>query len=214
MLAAYESLADMDIIHDHTFLGPLISGLRGLRWPLSRAHATMVRSTVRPEPVYTEIARHASLVAISQSQADQAEMYGGAQIAGVIHHGIDLEVYKAGTGGGGYVIFIGRMSPDKGVHHAVRRRQEGRQAAGDVHEDARGQRDRLLRRRGRSRCSTRDDEMPAEIPQERRIELLRGADAHAQPDHLARAFRPRHGGGTRVRHAGARLPERGRAGDH
>ena len=43
-LAAYESLADMDIIHDHTFLGPLISGLRGHAQAAGRAH--------QPRPVH------------------------------------------------------------------------------------------------------------------------------------------------------------------
>jgi len=46
VLAAYESLADMDVIHDHTFLGPLISGLRGSRW----CTPTTARSTAKRSP--------------------------------------------------------------------------------------------------------------------------------------------------------------------
>ena len=41
-------------------------------------------------------------------------------MAAVIHHGIDLDVHKPGPGTGGFLLFIGRMSPDKGVHRAVR----------------------------------------------------------------------------------------------
>ena len=119
VLAAYESLADMDVIHDHTFLGPLISGLRGMRRP-PVVHTNHGPFNGETQPVLAAIAQHATIVAISHSQARQAQEYGGAQVADVIHHGIDLDLYKPGPGGGGYLMFIGRMSPDKGVHHAVR----------------------------------------------------------------------------------------------
>jgi glycosyltransferase involved in cell wall biosynthesis len=179
VLAAYESLADMDVIHDHTFLGPLISGLRGLRRP-PVVHTNHGPFTGETQPVLTEIAKHASIVAISQSQADQAEAYGGAQIAGVIHHGIDLDLYKAGPGGGGYVIFIGRMSPDKGVHHAIR---VAKKAGKRLVMSTKMREDNEIAYFEAEIKPLLDpgDEMPAEIPQERRIELLRGADAMLNP---------------------------------
>lgn len=179
VLAAYESLADMDIIHDHTFLGPLISGLRGMRRP-PVVHTNHGPFNGETQPVLAEIAKHASIVAISRSQAGQAEMYGGAPIAGVIHHGIDLGLYKAGPGGGGYLMFVGRMSPDKGVHHAIRvAKKAGKQLVlstkmrEDKEIDYFESEIRPLLDPG--------DEMPAEIPLERRIELLRGADAMLNP---------------------------------
>src|SRR5262249_61667334 len=99
--AAYESLADCDVTHDHTFLGPLISGLRGMRRPpvVSTNHGPFNGET---QPILAEVAKHASLVAISHSQARQAQSCGGVPIAGIIHHGIDLKVYTPGPGGGGY----------------------------------------------------------------------------------------------------------------
>jgi len=178
-LAAYESLADMDIIHDHTFLGPLISGLRGMRRP-PVVHTNHGPFTGETQPVLSEIARHASIVAISQSQADQAEMYGGAEIAGVIHHGIDLDLYKAGPGGGGYVMFIGRMSPDKGVHHAIRiAKKAGKRLI--LSTKMREDNEIAYFESEIKPLLDPGDEMPAEIPQERRIELLRGADAMLNP---------------------------------
>lgn len=116
VLAAYEALADMDLIHDHTFLGPLIAGMKGLRRPpvVTTNHGPFSDET---RPIYVEIARHASIVAISHSQARAAN---GVPVADVIHHGIDLKVHTPGAGGGGYLMFVGRMSADKGVHHAVR----------------------------------------------------------------------------------------------
>ena len=43
----------------------------------------------------------------------------------MIHHGIDVDAHPPGGGEGGYALFLGRMSPDKGVHTAA-------QVAGDA----------------------------------------------------------------------------------
>jgi glycosyltransferase involved in cell wall biosynthesis len=64
-----------------------------------------------------DAARHASIVAISHAHA---RSFGPIPVAAVIHHGIDLDIHKPGPGTGGYLLFIGRMSPDKGAHRAVR----------------------------------------------------------------------------------------------
>jgi len=176
VLAAYEALADMDVIHDHTFLGPLISGMKGMRRPpvVTTNHGPFSDET---RPVYAEIAKHASIVAISHSQARAAN---GIPVSEVIHHGIDLKVHGPGEGGGGYLMFIGRMSADKGVHHAVRvaKKSDRRlvlatkmreQAEIDYFEDEVRP---LL---------DADDDMPSEMPLDRRLELLRGADALLNP---------------------------------
>src|SRR5580693_923746 len=179
VLAAYESLGDMDIIHDHTFLGPLLSGLRGLRRP-PVVHTNHGPFTGETQPILGEIAKHASIVAISQSQADQADMYGGANIAGVIHHGIDLDLYKAGPGGGGYLIFIGRMSPDKGVHHAIRvAKKAGKKLI--LSTKMREENEIAYFEAEIKPLLDPGDEMSSESPQARRIELLRHADAMLNP---------------------------------
>jgi len=179
VLAAYESLAEMDIIHDHTFLGPLISGLRGMRRPpvVNTNHGPFNGET---QPVLAQMAKYTSLVAISQSQARQAQTYGGVPIAGVIHHGIDLGVYSAGPGGGGYLMFVGRMSPDKGVHHAVRvAKKAGRRLHLSV--KMREAKEISYFESEVKPLLDPDDEMPAEMPLERRIDLLRHADALLNP---------------------------------
>jgi glycosyltransferase involved in cell wall biosynthesis len=179
VLAAYESLADMDIIHDHTFLGPLIAGLRGLRRP-PVAHTNHGPFNGETAPILAQIAKHASIVAISHSQARQAQANGSVPVADVIHHGIDLDLYKAGPGGGGYLIFIGRMSPDKGVHHAVRvAKKAGKKLilSTKMRED-----NEIAYFESEVRpLLDPDDELPTEIPLERRIDLLRHADAMLNP---------------------------------
>jgi glycosyltransferase involved in cell wall biosynthesis len=120
VLAAYTSFtADVDVLHDHTALGPLLA-------PALTAAASAcvpVVLTLHGPPtdparrlLLSHAARNAALVAISRSQRRSAP---DLPFARVIHHGVDLDLHKPGPGGGGYVMFVGRMSPDKGVHRAV-----------------------------------------------------------------------------------------------
>jgi len=117
VLAAYEALAsEVDIIHDHTDLSPVLAGRHGIARP---PVATTIHGkvTAQNRRRLAEAARHASIVAISRAHA---RSFGGTPVAAVIHHGIDLKVHKPGLGTGGYLLFVGRMSADKGAHHAVR----------------------------------------------------------------------------------------------
>jgi glycosyltransferase involved in cell wall biosynthesis len=40
-------------------------------------------------------------------------------VRAVIHHGLDVDRFPLGAGDGGYLAFLGRMSPDKGPHRAI-----------------------------------------------------------------------------------------------
>ena len=114
VLAAYDAMADVDVIHDHTTLGPLVAATRhGLPPVVATSHGPF-------DPVarviYRRVAETASIVAISRNQRDSAPKI---PIAAVIHHGIDLTLHAFGPGDGGFLLFVGRMSPDKGVHRAI-----------------------------------------------------------------------------------------------
>jgi glycosyltransferase involved in cell wall biosynthesis len=56
------------------------------------------------------------VVAISHEQVRSAPT---VPFRTVIHHGVDVEAFPLGSGDGGYVLFLGRMSPDKGPHRAI-----------------------------------------------------------------------------------------------
>ena len=116
VLAAYQALAEVDLIHDHTILGPLLGTQAGpRRHPVvTTHHGAFTAENLR---IFAEIAKHAAIVAISHDQASRA---AGVPITAVIHHGIDLDLYQPGPGDGGYLMFMGRMSPDKGADRAVR----------------------------------------------------------------------------------------------
>lgn len=175
VLAAYEALSDMDVIHDHTTLGPLLAGRRLGQPPVvATNHGPF---NVQTRRIYARMAEHASIVAISHSHAASAH---GVPITAVIHHGIDLDVYRTGPGDGGYLLFVGRMSPTKGVHNAVRiAKQTGWPLvmATKVREPEEvayfEQQVRPLLGPG--------DELPAEQPLARRLEMFRGAHALLNP---------------------------------
>jgi glycosyltransferase involved in cell wall biosynthesis len=111
VLAAYDALAGCDVVHDHTLLGPLLAP-EGLP-VLTTAHGPL---TGEWAALYERIARRASIVCISHAQRRSAPQ---VDVRRVIHHGIDADRFPVGRGEGGYVLFLGRMSPDKGAHRAV-----------------------------------------------------------------------------------------------
>lgn len=107
----YQALRDCDIIHDHTLLGPLLT----VEGPPA---VTTIHSPFTPElrDLYRAAARRVPVIAISRSQRAEAPEI---PVAAVIHHGIDPGAFPVGAGGGGYLMFLGRMAPEKGAHRAI-----------------------------------------------------------------------------------------------
>jgi glycosyltransferase involved in cell wall biosynthesis len=111
--AAYAELSGCDIIHDHTLLGPLWASGRGGPPVVATNHGPFLPEIIR---LYERIGRHAAVVAISHHQRSSAPT---VPVARVIHHGIDIDRIPIGAGQGEYLVFVGRMSPDKGIHRAI-----------------------------------------------------------------------------------------------
>jgi glycosyltransferase involved in cell wall biosynthesis len=102
-----------DIVHDHTLVGPLAAPGFGVP-AVTTNHGPF---TIELATLYRTIAPVVPIIALSQHHADSA---GATPIAAVIHHGVDVESFPMGAGDGGYALCLGRMSPDKGIHLAVR----------------------------------------------------------------------------------------------
>jgi glycosyltransferase involved in cell wall biosynthesis len=66
---------------------------------------------------YAAVAGDVALVAISHAQRRSAPHI---PMARVIHHGLNVSDFPMGAGDGGYVLFLGRMSPDKGPDRAIK----------------------------------------------------------------------------------------------
>ncbi len=114
VMAAYEAVQDYDLVHDHTVLGPVYAdGITDLP-VVTTVHGPLNSELIE---VYRHVARRASLIAISDAQRKPAP---DIPVARVIHHGVDAADFPYGDGAGAYVLFLGRMSPDKGAHRAVR----------------------------------------------------------------------------------------------
>jgi glycosyltransferase involved in cell wall biosynthesis len=119
VVAGYEEIANWgpDIVHDHTLAGPLYAGLLDVP-VVTTNHGPF---TGRLRDLFRTISTVAPVIAISHHQASTAP---GVAIAAVIHHGIDVDRVAPGRGDGGYALFLGRMSPTKGVHLAARAARE------------------------------------------------------------------------------------------
>jgi len=110
---AYAALTDVELVHDHTVAGPFFR-YRPASLPVVTTNHGPFSS--RLGDLYRLMGPDVSMVAISHRQAADA---GTARIARVIHHGIDVAAVPVGNGTGGYAVFLGRMSPDKGPREAI-----------------------------------------------------------------------------------------------
>jgi glycosyltransferase involved in cell wall biosynthesis len=118
---AYEALADYDIIHDHTLAGPLWALAHGRRPVVTTCHGPMLDDYRR---IYRAYAPRIPVIAISHDQSERAP---DVPVAKVIHHGVDPLRFPVGDGDGGYLLFLGRMTPGKGAHEAIRIAREAGQ---------------------------------------------------------------------------------------
>ena len=115
VLAAYAALVGegVDIVHDHTIVGPLYAGSFPGLCVVGTAHGPF-NDDLRA--FYAHVADRHALVCISHHQRSTAPE---VPVAAVIHHGIDASAFPIGAGAGGYALYLGRMAPDKGAHRAI-----------------------------------------------------------------------------------------------
>ena len=111
---AYGQLDGVDVVHDHTLVGPLYSAAFPRLPVVTTNHGPFNEDLIG---IYRAVSGRVPVIAISRHQASTAQ---DVSIAAVIHHGIDLDDYPVGTGGGGYALFLGRMHPGKAPHVAAR----------------------------------------------------------------------------------------------
>ena len=175
VLHAYAEMAsDHDIVHDHTVVGPFYAE----RYP-ELSVVTTIHGPFNDElrDLYGAMADRVPIICISRAQHAAAPEI---PIAGVIHHGIDASLFPFGDGSGDaegeYLLFLGRMAPDKGAHRAI--------------EIARKSGHRVLlaakMREAWERAYFDEQVAPllgadavylGEVPHERKLELLAGARA-------------------------------------
>lgn len=113
VVAAYQAAEGCDVVHDHTVAGPLYGAGRSKTAVIATNHHPFERGM---DELYGAVAEQVPVIAVSHAQASTARL---SRLAGVIHHGVDVLAVPPGEGKGGYDVFLGRMSADKGVHLAA-----------------------------------------------------------------------------------------------
>jgi glycosyltransferase involved in cell wall biosynthesis len=109
--AAFERADEFDVISNQFDFLPLA---------FSRLVSTPVVTTIhgfsseRILPVYRAYDDVGHYVAISDADRHRDLTY-----AATIHHGIAVDDFTPGTGDGGYLLFLGRIHPDKGTADAI-----------------------------------------------------------------------------------------------
>ena len=128
---AFEHARDADILHNHFDFLPLTYS-RLVEVPI----VMTIHGFSSPKilPAYERYADRVRFVAISEADRSARLRY-----AATIHHGIPFEEYALGRGDGGYLLFFGRIHPDKGVAEAIAVAREAGLPlviAGIVHDQA------------------------------------------------------------------------------
>ena len=109
--AVFERAGEFDLIHNSADFLPLT---------YSRLVDTPVVTTIhgfsseRIVPVYERYDDRVHYVAISD-----ADRHPRLRYAATTHHGIDMSAFEPGDGSGGYLLFFGRIHPDKGAVEAL-----------------------------------------------------------------------------------------------
>ena len=117
VLACYDRADEFDVINDHTgMLGAALGGL--VDTPvLHTVHGPLDAS--EPQEVYGRIARVAPGVGLISISENQRRPMPDLPWAATIPNAIDLSIYPCKPHPGEYLLFLGRMSPDKGAHRAI-----------------------------------------------------------------------------------------------
>jgi glycosyltransferase involved in cell wall biosynthesis len=111
---------DLDLVHDHTLCGPLQAAYRDAPTFVT-AHGPLDGDL---GDYYRALGNDVKMVAISNSQRAQAP---GLNWVGTVHNAIPVDDYPFREDKEDFLLFLGRMSPDKGAHLAIEAaRQAGR----------------------------------------------------------------------------------------
>lgn len=101
----------LDVVHDHSAIGPLFAPYRPIP-TIVTVHGPVSGWMRR---VYASL-RDVSLVAISDAQRRAAP---DLPWVSTVHNGIDVDSYPFGSEKDDYLLFLGRMNPEKGVVEAI-----------------------------------------------------------------------------------------------
>jgi glycosyltransferase involved in cell wall biosynthesis len=115
-LSCYERADEFDIVNDHS--GPLAAALGGLvdTPVVHTVHGPLVGLDGELYASLARVAPHVGLISVSVNQRQpQPDLPWVANC----HNALDLDSYPVHAERGEYLLFLGRMTADKGCHRAV-----------------------------------------------------------------------------------------------
>lgn len=109
----FERAEEFDIIHSHVdyYAFPFV---RMVRTPV--VHTLHGRLDIRDLPAVYELYADQAFVSISNSQRRPLP---NINWVATVYHGLDLREYPYGPNPEDFLIYIGRISPEKGLHWAI-----------------------------------------------------------------------------------------------
>lgn len=110
---AYSVQEQFDIIHDHTGNISLPTANIAKTPVVITMHCAFTKETQQLYNVLT----NPYVVTISEEQYRMAPY--NMRHAGTVYHGLDMKHYPFGKTDNGYLLYVGRISKEKGVHHAI-----------------------------------------------------------------------------------------------
>ena len=115
-LSCYERAGDFDVINDHTgMLGAVLGG--AVDTPV--VHTVHGPLDGEPGQLYESIARVAPQVGLISISMNQRKPKPDLPWIANCPNALDFSVYPCKPHRGDYLLFLGRMSPDKGAHRAI-----------------------------------------------------------------------------------------------
>ena len=109
--AAFERAGEFDLVHNHFDFLPLTYSRLVSTPVVTTIHGLSSEQNLRVFQAYEDIGH---FVAISDSDRRPDLRY-----AATIHHGIELGQFTFNPAGGGYLLYLGRIHPDKGTAEAI-----------------------------------------------------------------------------------------------
>lgn len=103
---------EVDVVHDHTVVGPLLAPIHKLPTVVT-AHGPVTEEMTR---YYSQIGDVTGLVAISDAQRRAAPRIPWV---GMVHNAVTVSKFPFRADKEEFALFLGRLSPDKGLPYAI-----------------------------------------------------------------------------------------------
>ena len=177
-LTCFRDAGKFDLIHDHT--GPaalLLSAVVDVP-VVHTVHGSLAGDSGEIYRGIDDLAPGAGLVSLTLAQRTPAPSLNWV---GTCANGIDPDVYPIkDENGGGYLVFLGRVGPEKGCHHAIEvARMTGRRLL--IAAKCNEAEERRYFRRHVEPCLDDRVRYVGEVDHRAKLELLRGAEALVFP---------------------------------